>query len=130
MNRLYLNRDIYKSGEWLFDELMNRHGDLLKNHTNVQIYGAEENQIYSDYELVDRDSCDTILKAENYNSKWYAVMDDENDAWDWGSYDLEEAKIMANNNESDLIAIIDNSSSNPVCIGEFIRTEDGWEYKL
>ena len=53
---------------------------------------------------------------------WYAVQTNPEDDWGTGSYDLEEAKRMARAQKADhpetLIAVIDNSTPNPVCIEE------------
>ena len=53
---------------------------------------------------------------------WYAVQRDTEDDWGTGSRDLEEAKAMAREQLAEypdtLIAVIDDSSSNPVCIDE------------
>lgn len=53
---------------------------------------------------------------------WYAVQTDPSDDWGTGSYDLEEAKARAREMREDypdtLIAVIDNSTDQPVCIDE------------
>lgn len=53
---------------------------------------------------------------------WYAVQRDQEDDWGTGSYDLGEAKEMARKQVGDypgtLIAVIDNSNGNPVCVEE------------
>ena len=53
---------------------------------------------------------------------WYAVMTNREDDWGTGSYDLDEAIKMARTQINDypdtLIAVIDNSSNNPVCVDE------------
>lgn len=49
---------------------------------------------------------------------WYAAMMDREDDWGTGSYDLEEAKAIARKIGAALIAVIDNSTSNPVCVDE------------
>lgn len=53
---------------------------------------------------------------------WYAVMiDNEDNDWGTGSYDLDEAKAMVKRNldiyPNGYIAVIDNSSD-PVCVDE------------
>lgn len=61
--------------------------------------------------------------------KWYAVMTDrEDNDWGIGSYELSEATKMCKdiNNENErngfgregYIAVIDNSTDNPVCVEE------------
>lgn len=59
---------------------------------------------------------------------WYAVQTNTEDDWGTGSYDLEEAKAMARNQLPDypdtLIAVIDNSTSNPVCVDEIRDFEE------
>lgn len=53
------------------------------------------------------------------NELWYAVMmNNEDDDWGTGSYDLAEAKEMVKEYEEGYIAVIDNSTSNPVCVDE------------
>lgn len=53
---------------------------------------------------------------------WYAVQRDPQDDWGTGSRNLEEAKEMAREQLDEypdtLIAVIDDSGSNPVCIDE------------
>jgi len=53
---------------------------------------------------------------------WYAVQRDTEDDWGTGSYSLDEAKAMLRDLRADypnsLIAVIDNSTSNPVCVDE------------
>ena len=52
-------------------------------------------------------------------SHWYAVQKDEDDnEWDWGSYDLPEAKRMAKElGDKARIAIIDVNDDDPLCVG-------------
>ena len=52
---------------------------------------------------------------------WYAVQKTSADAWDFGSYDFEEAKQMLKEQGSGLIAVIDEEDS--FCLQEF-RYED------
>ena len=56
------------------------------------------------------------------NKLWYAVQRDHEDDWSTGSYDLDEAITMAKKQLADypdtLIAVIDNHTSNPVCVDE------------
>lgn len=54
--------------------------------------------------------------------KWYAVQNETTDAWDFGSYDLEEAIGMANETGCDIIAVIDEE--NEFCLEELHRDED------
>lgn len=53
---------------------------------------------------------------------WYAVQQDPSDDWSTGSYDRDEAAQMARAQLADypdtLIAVIDKSTSNPVCVDE------------
>ena len=54
---------------------------------------------------------------------WYAAMrDNEDDDWGTGSYDLEEARAMVKHNldiyPDGYVAVIDESTANPVCIDE------------
>lgn len=51
---------------------------------------------------------------------WYAVQKTREDAWDYGSHDLEEAKQMLKEQGYGLIAVIDEDS---FCLQEF-RYED------
>jgi hypothetical protein len=56
------------------------------------------------------------------NKLWYAVQRDPEDDWGTGSYDMDEAITMAKKQLADypetLIAVIDNHTSNPVCVEE------------
>lgn len=63
-------------------------------------------------------------KEENKMKKyWYAVLMDEDDNdWGTGSYDLDEAKKMARKYEDGMIAVIDEGND-PICV-EIIRRED------
>lgn len=55
---------------------------------------------------------------------WYAVMRDCDDQdWGYGSYDLDEAKEMCEKYPEGYIAVIDNSTDNPVCIEEMHQDE-------
>lgn len=58
---------------------------------------------------------------------WYAVQRDTEDDWGTGSYSLDEAKSMLRDLRADypnsLIAVIDNSTSNPVCVDEIRDTD-------
>lgn len=53
---------------------------------------------------------------------WHAVQQDPSDDWSTGSYDRDEAVQMARAQLADypdtLIAVIDKSTSNPVCVDE------------
>ena len=53
---------------------------------------------------------------------WYAVQRDREDDWGTGSYSLDEAISMAKRQMADypdtLIAVIDNSTENAVCVDE------------
>lgn len=50
---------------------------------------------------------------------WYAVMKDENDDdWGTGSYNLDEAREMLARYPEGYIAVIDESTDNPVCVEE------------
>lgn len=60
--------------------------------------------------------------VDEQNRVWYAVQRDPEDDWSTGSYDRAEAIRMAKKQIADypetLIAVIDNSTSNPVCVDE------------
>lgn len=55
---------------------------------------------------------------------WYAVQQDPYDDWGTGSLDIYEAVKMARAQLADypytLIAVIDNSTSNPVCVDKIL----------
>ncbi len=53
---------------------------------------------------------------------WYAVQETSEDAWDYGSHDLDEAKEMLKAQGHGLIAVIEESD-NSVCVEE-IHYED------
>ena len=56
---------------------------------------------------------------------WYAVMKNREDDWGTGSYNLDEAIEMARMQRKDypetVVAVIDNHTSNPVCIKEITK---------
>lgn len=54
-------------------------------------------------------------------TKWYAVQGSSSDAWDNGSYDIEEAKRMLREQGFGLIAVIDEDAA--FCMEE-IRYEE------
>ncbi|MBR4352727.1 MAG: hypothetical protein IKQ01_06615 [Bacteroidales bacterium] len=58
---------------------------------------------------------------------WYAVQTDREDDWGTGSYDREKALEMARKLRGDhpdaLVAVIDNRTSNPVCVEEITDLE-------
>lgn len=58
---------------------------------------------------------------------WYAVLINREDDWGTGSYSKEEAIRMAREQLAEypdtLIAVIDNSTSNPVCVDEITDFE-------
>lgn len=49
---------------------------------------------------------------------WYAVQNESQDAWDYGSYDLQEAKEMAKQAGAKLLAVIENAETDPFCVDE------------
>lgn len=49
-------------------------------------------------------------------TKWYAVQETREDAWDYGSHEYEKAVEMLKEQGSGLIAVIDEDSN--VCIEE------------
>lgn len=59
---------------------------------------------------------------------WYAVQVNREDDWGTGSYDREEAIRMAREQLAEypdtLIAVIDNSTSDPVCVDEITDLDD------
>lgn len=57
------------------------------------------------------------------NEHWYAVQQDTTDAWDYGSYDLAEAIRMANDDQADIIAVIEEGYDT-LCVKELHRGED------
>ena len=56
-------------------------------------------------------------------AKWYAVQHDTTDAWDNGSHSLEGAIAIANEENADIIAVIEEGDD-PICIEELHRGED------
>lgn len=50
--------------------------------------------------------------------QWYAVQETPDDDWDWGSYDFEKAKEMLREQGCGLIAVIDVTDNDPLCIEE------------
>ena len=65
---------------------------------------------------------------------WYAVQVDGYDAWDYGSYDLDEAKKMAlgeldklGDGVDAVIAFIDEDPDDPFCVGGIRYINGEWE---
>ena len=50
---------------------------------------------------------------------WYAVQEDSEDAWDYGSHNFDEAKLMLKDQGCGLIAVIEN--------GDFCKDEIRYE---
>ena len=92
-----------------------------------EAYNQQENPFepYDEY-LEDmlkqgRERIGGLVEIDTANSYWYAVMQDNNDNdWGTGSYSLEEAKDMLEwyGWTEGYIAVIDNSTGNPVCVEE------------
>jgi len=55
----------------------------------------ERDQLISEYDLSEADAEAICAKLAEYDRRWYAVQTDDNDSWDNGSYDLDEAKQIA-----------------------------------
>lgn len=50
---------------------------------------------------------------------WYAVISENYSEWDYGSYDLNQARrMMETAGPGAYIAVIDDSTKNPVCVEE------------
>lgn len=99
-------------------------GEVWTEEEIQEVYKAEyelreQYPTFDDYleHLIDlgKQKVGGIVEIEN----WYAVQYDHEDAdWGTGSYDLEEAKEMCRENGYKLIAVIDISGNNPVCVDE------------
>ena len=73
---------------------------------------------------------DTVITSDDLEMiarGWYAVQTDREDDWGTGSYDREKALEMARKLRGDhpdaLVAVIDNRTSNPVCVEEITDLE-------
>ena len=114
------------SQEKAFD-LATREWEALSAHDQ-----RARDDFYIGFADVDDDGCAdyntmtnviSIKEVESPMKKlWYAVQQDPSDDWSTGSYDRDEAVQMARAQLADypdtLIAVIDNSTGNPVCIDE------------
>lgn len=60
---------------------------------------------------------------ESKQKLWYAVQDTTNDDWDWGSYSYKEAVDMLQEQGSGLIAVIDVTNNDPLCVNEIYYDE-------
>lgn len=114
------------SQEEAFD-LATREWEALSAHDQ-----RARDDFYIGFADVDEDGCVdyntmtdiiSIKKGERPMKKlWYAVQQDPSDDWSTGSYDRDEAVQMARAQFADypdtLIAVIDKSTSNPVCVDE------------
>ena len=89
---------------------------------SVQYFKCDE-----DGELVEGSDFDTVTdfmekyKEENKMTKWYAVQETREDAWDYGSHNYDEAVEMLKKQGHGLIAVIDEDEN--FCIEE-IEYED------
>lgn len=130
MKKLHFKGHAYKKGDWLFDIINDRHDDILWRIEDVEIYGIHDRFNLGDsYELVNHGSCDSILKVEDYNPAWYAVIyDDRYYDWENGSYDLNKAIAEAVHEDCTKIACISNSSCDATKIGEYNLANGEWVY--
>lgn len=65
-------------------------------------------EVYLDiYELDEVEDEDTNDYIEEKYTRWYAVMENEDDSWDWGSYLYSVAIEMLKEQGSGLIAVIE-----------------------
>ena len=55
--------------------------------------------------------------------RWYAVQESPEDDWDWGSYEFDEAKEMLQEQGSGVIAVIDVTNNDPMCVKEITYEE-------
>ena len=65
---------------------------------------------------------DLVEQLEEISQIWFAVQETSEDAWDYGSYSLDEAKEMLKEQGHGLIAVIEEGEDN-VCIEE-MKYED------
>ena len=55
--------------------------------------------------------------------RWYAVQETPDDDWDWGSEDFDKAKEMLREQGDGLIAVIDVTDNDPLCVEEITYDE-------
>ena len=102
--------------EWTEEEIRDEYNKLYELHEEFPTFDA-----YIEH-LIDQglQGIGGIVEVRN----WYAVQQDSTDAWDNGSYDMAEAIAMANEQDADLIAVIDDSGDDAFCVSEMHRGED------
>ena len=120
-----------EKGYWI--DTTTGHQEVIARHgsTSFIVHNFDENGNYTgasirtDREILHshHDMTGKMLDQVDFDDGlWYAVQKDRTDGWDKGSRDLDEAIEMAQEQREEhpdtLIAVIDDSTSNPVCINE------------
>lgn len=139
MKKWYLIDDCLHSARQVFEtaldcnsqeeafDLATREWEALSAHDQ-----RARDDFYIGFADVDGDNCvdyntmTDIISVKNVEKPvkklWYAVQQDPSDDWSTGSYDRDEAVRMARAQLADypdtIIAVIDNSTGNPVCVDE------------
>ena len=95
---------------WLKDEIMRQAKEQGISTDQLKFF-------YDDSAKLENDAKCTPDDNPNY---WYAVMVSQDDNWSYGSYNYSEALRMRSRSCSAdaYIAVIDNRSSNPICVDE------------
>jgi len=75
---------------------------LFGDCTTVEEINKTADELYNDF----------------FEDVWYAVQVSSDDDWSYGSYNRDEAIEMMRRNGHGKIAVIDNKTTNPVCIKE------------
>ena len=97
--------------------------DFLNEYISEKTAGMDEQEQFEESEKIWEQFCnDEIPGCPAPEFLWYAVMTDHDDDWGTGSNFKSDAIEMARRYREDypdtLIAVIDNHSTNPVCIAE------------
>lgn len=85
--------------------------EIISIDGNEIEYMMDGEKFISEVTLYDEDGDEMPMSGY-----WYAVQEDSSDAWDVGSYDLDEAEAMLEAQGHGLIAVIDEF--NGVCVKE------------
>lgn len=121
INQEYLETVARPEHFWHYDSnegtLKSSWGDFWKVEMSLTnaITGEKATRVIN----VLKDETDTDDGNRVDENIWYAVQEDSEDAWDYGSHNFDEAKLMLKDQGCGLIAVIKND----FCVKE-IRYED------
>ena len=122
INQEYLDTVATPEHYWHYDSnsgILNRSwGDFWKIEMSLTNIITGEKTINIINVLKDQTDFDDGKRVDE--NIWYAVQEDSSDAWDYGSHNFDEAKLMLKDQGYGLIAVIENGD---YCKEE-IRYED------